>query len=267
MSFKSLPTFGSSGAPGVVSAYYGISAPSFSPANLPSLKLWMDASDADTIVLSGSDVTTWTDKSSNAYAWTGTGAGGTKPLIALARQNGLNAIQFGSGGQARYFTGPVAAMVASTQAQTIIMACEVSNVPGQYPSPFTFKSTGAKAIATIDNAGSQQRIDFGNITSGSPQWTNFHVPTPRATPFQISWVYNGSGATTVSNYAAQVNGADVTETFAAQGDCGNDNIIGANSGGSYWFTGYIFEIIICNAALSAGDLSDTQTYLAAKWGL
>ena len=49
-------------------------SPRFSPVDIPGLSLWLDAADTTTLTLTGSNVTRWNDKSSNAYHATGFGS-------------------------------------------------------------------------------------------------------------------------------------------------------------------------------------------------
>ena len=66
---------------------------SFSPANLSSLNLWLDASDSSKIAVSAPNiVSTVTDKSSNGYVFNvgGPGSVGTN----IGNMNGLNTIEF-----------------------------------------------------------------------------------------------------------------------------------------------------------------------------
>jgi len=71
----------------------------FNPTDVPGCQLWLDAADSSSLVLSGSSVTTWNDKSGNGYhmntlpasaGWSGTAA---YPTIGTSI-NGLQTVNF-----------------------------------------------------------------------------------------------------------------------------------------------------------------------------
>jgi len=76
------------------------SAAAWTPASSSGLKVWLKANDAATITESGNAVSQWTDKSSNAYAFT-QGTAGAKPTTNTTTQNGKNVLAF-DGGDALY---------------------------------------------------------------------------------------------------------------------------------------------------------------------
>jgi hypothetical protein len=68
---------------------------SWIPTELSSLQYWYDASDLDSIVLSGSKVTQWDDKSVNQYHVTQSDDS-LRPSLVLNAQNGLPGLDWGS---------------------------------------------------------------------------------------------------------------------------------------------------------------------------
>ena len=63
----------------------------FTPRSIPGLQLWLDASDATTITLNGSNVSEWRDKSGKGNHFTQATASQQPPFVSLSR-NGRSAI-------------------------------------------------------------------------------------------------------------------------------------------------------------------------------
>lgn len=72
---------------------YDAVTPVFTPVQVPGCVMWLDATDSTKITLSGTNVTTWTDKSGNGNNAT---TGGTiAPSLTKAGINGLDVLEFG----------------------------------------------------------------------------------------------------------------------------------------------------------------------------
>jgi hypothetical protein len=265
--FQGLPSIGGGG---VVpqTALVGNVSPPFSLDDLTNVILNMDASDAATYTTSGSNMSTWTDKSSNAYVWTAQPSSGRYPLLATADQNGLNAIDFGTPGTARgYFSGPAGTPTLADPAQplSIYLVCKM-NGSGNYPTAFSLRSSASKALVAMDNVGNGGRMHFGGHTT-SGVWTNFYIPTTNNTAKLYTWIYNGSGGTTLSNFSAYLNSVLQTKTSEGQGDVGSVNNLGGQSGGNYPFSGKFYQLLVCREAHNAATQADVEALLTAKWGI
>ena len=75
--------------------YHGILRKTFSPTTLPTLKLWLDATDIASITHSSNAVSQWNDKSGNNYH--ATASSGQEPTTNSSSINGKNALTLGSG--------------------------------------------------------------------------------------------------------------------------------------------------------------------------
>jgi hypothetical protein len=58
--------------------------PPFDPLDVPGMVLWLDASDSSTLTLSGSNVTSWSDKSGNGYTCSTTVVGDANPTYSAS---------------------------------------------------------------------------------------------------------------------------------------------------------------------------------------
>jgi hypothetical protein len=239
----------------------------FNPLSIPGSQFWVDAADPTSIVLSGSSVTQWKDKSGNARNADSPGPNQTTnaPTLAANFQNNLNAISF--------TTSPGSCL----------------NVPSFTSGPFTiflvtkFNTTGNTGFALYFNAEG---------TVNTPTFRNFYGSV--APTYQSIGVDNGGAA---KRYVAASPGTNDTNFHilaftlpaSAVGDFWLDGTLGDNTNaftipanttcsaitiGAYNQTptnaplnGYVCEILWYNSALATIQRQQIEGYLAWKWGL
>jgi hypothetical protein len=230
----------------------------FDPRTIPGCQLWLDAADASSLVLSGSSVTTWNDKSGNGRNGTASGT----PTYSSMSLNGRPAILIGS---PNYFQGSLTNTSNTLSVFTVIYHTTfVGNdqrvvslgVTGQndyssilYCNPVTTYGTTPNRLATSRN--NVTISDFGNITPN--------------TIFLTSTVYNGTDGRLYVNGTLASYSAPATST----GNFGYTNYtIGRGAGGGTdYFRGIIGEVLIYHTALTTSERQQVEGYLAHKWGL
>jgi hypothetical protein len=222
----------------------------WTPADLTTA-LWLDAKDAGTIVLNGSTVSQWSDKSGNdRHATQDTAA--NQPTYTPNSINGQPALTFG---------GSPVAMVSSG---------------GTYDDPVT-----VYVVARLDTQSGFQRI----LTLGvSADLRGFFgaVSGNLATFFGNGTAWNDTNANTpnvsvLTNSILGVVNAGAAATPFVDGVAQNDKVgtmasatgirIGRAVGATQFWIGPIGEIVICDAALSTSDRQKLEGYLAHGWGL
>ena len=228
------------------------------PTDIPGCVLWLDAADTQAMTLSGSNVTTWIDKSglsNNATSY-------NTPVLTANAINGRQAI---STSNLPYFTGSV-----SVTGTTVTIFCV------------------ATTTRTLPNGGSDQRlvslenganVDYGRtdgviglFNQSSSSWIGtWRVSGPIAsnaivtnTPFVAVSRYDGTNGYLWLNGVAGTRASSAsTGTFAVtKYGIGNQ----ANPSGEYW-QGFIGEVIIYNSALSDTQRQQVEGYLGRKWGI
>jgi hypothetical protein len=221
---------------------HAVAAAAFTPTDIASLAAWWDASDESTITDVYGSVSQWDDKSGNGrHASQGTAS--LQPITGTRTINGLNVIDFTNGDRLTTGTfGPI------TQPLEIW------------------------AVVQFDSS------TVGYITEGldsSNRFTTGH--------FSNLWVLNAGnfldGTTTVATALHAIRALfDTTSSelwvdgaSEITGNAGSNELDGLNIGGRYdnanWVDGRIAEILLFNDELSAGDVTDLETYLANKWGV
>jgi hypothetical protein len=219
----------------------------FELSMLPSLNLWIDASDSSKYTLSNGTISTVTDKSANARVFTG-GSGftpantfnGTYPTFTNSSKHSI----LGKN--------------TSIPITTPVTAFYVINL----------QPNGEQYYVLHDGAGNGRLLYYttysgGGIFAGGIMWSgNTQITGPltiNTGSHVISASYNGSSSVGYKNGTSYVTGT-----------IDNINTTGLSIGG--WVSiggwiGEISEIIMFNRLLSTSDRQTVEGYLAWKWGL
>ncbi|MDB0030321.1 putative Ig domain-containing protein [Opitutales bacterium] len=211
---------------------HGIAKKLFSPSEVSSMKLWLDASSLST---SGS---TWDDKSGNSNDAVKNGS----PSIVLGAQNGKNIMRYSG------TTGEFHSWAQMTDIRTVFWVLKKTGTnPNMLllgdTSNYFFHPNGSNAmyhpsLSPVANV----RGGTTKINGTSVNGTSTGIPTSMSV---VS--LKTSGNVTASNFA-------------------NDRNI-VQSGVNRVFGGDLGELLIFNTALSDADIGKIEGYLAHKWGL
>jgi hypothetical protein len=230
--------------------------PPFTPPDISNLWGWWDASDTGTIADTGGQVTQWDDKSGNNRDLT---TGASAAVVTGTRsQNSLNVIDFNVGQLA------ASANVGIPDPVTMFVVYVQDTTPG---SPFI------RSIVYAKGAGGEAGL---RTTSTAPELVQQVGGTVVLTGSAIT-----NGTWTMLSAKSDPGGAGSTLTLRVDGslvdtDTGTGGFasssttlrIGNYDGGSNrTLDGAVAEVIIYNAVLSAGDITDVETYLNDKWGI
>ncbi|WP_046743271.1 GEVED domain-containing protein [Kordia zhangzhouensis] len=247
--------------------------PTVSPGAISSnLQLWMKA-DAGTS-LTGTDVDSWTDQSSNGFTAV---SQGTTDAQYVA--NGLNfnpVIQFTGnqflnlGNQPELDLQPlndemtIITMVITNGASTGTVICKGNNDIRNYQVWFgTTDRVLHHTLGRLSGTGAQQAVRWGTI---------YALNEPKLTAGIVS--NTGDPLTRLTPY---VNGvldpADRNDGVLSGDASGVDVLIGArragsaNTGSGYTYNGEIAEIIMYDRDISVSEMERIESYLAIKYGI
>ena len=208
----------------------------WTPAKI-STAIWLDASDTDSVTLSGTSVTEWRDKSGNSRHATP----GASPVYETSVQNGLNAVSFVPVDYLRSTWS-----VASSQATSAFLVVKPDNITsnnrvlsGAEQRNFTF---------ILDNYNIYDGTNGYTSTGGTD--TNWKV---------MSIIYNTTGIIYANGTSVLTQNPFSLRSFGYI-DFGAGN-------GSHGYDGYIGEIILLDSAASTDTRQTIEGYLAHKWGL
>lgn len=237
----------------------------WTPASLPSLAGWWDASDTATITASGGATSQWNDKSGNARHFT-QGTGSAQPTTGTRTQNALNVLDFDGGDFMS--AGDVIDIGSGDLTVACVAKVDVNGNFGLVCKALYGVTVGRWAI--LRDSGSYQALisDSGGSGTGPTKADSSTAARAllavidRGPTNGIVLAFNDvdQGATTQSDTADRDN-----TSYLLCGAYNNAAGTGAQSG--YYLDGFIAEIVICQTALGSTDRASLQSYFATKWGL
>ena len=226
----------------------------WSPADTTT-QLWYDASDLDSLVVSGSDLTQWGDKSGNGYHLTKDQNANDNAQSGVASLRGRNVIEISSG-----------------DTLTNRDWNHDHNTTALYLA-FVWKAytEGAQDFILHHTDATSARQALRRTTTNQLQWLGSNISGTNPSPFgfgnmpegddNLTSIKANGGSSWLSNYNALGRGFN-------SGDIGDNPFahisVGANEIESNQLIGYFAEIIYYT---NESDTQKIEGYLAHKWGL
>jgi hypothetical protein len=220
----------------------------WTPAQLGSaLALWLDASDAGTVVLNGSTVSQWSDKSGNNKnavqataslqpAYSLTGFNGLRPGLAF---DGVN----------DFMTVAGLPIIAQPMSVAIVM----NDYVGGTGDANLYRSSGAGAVG-YRASGTSWTIFAGVVLNSAEAYI--------VTPTIRHDIYNGSSSQIRRDGTAYITGDAGNNGLV---NAGNSFNIGAGTAGGSPSSVKMGEFLILNRTLTTGETQSLEGYLAWKW--
>ena len=258
----------------IVTDDFTTEAVSFAPTDLASLELWLDASDTTgmwqenaktTAVTAANDpVAVWTDKSTNAYE-TIQPTASDRPLLQQDGSGNWYLDFDGSNDWLQIATFDMSATEEVTvcvgfyneDAGTNKVLCELTGNANT--------TTGGFKLAAYEGTTSQ-----GNFAARGDTDDGLAADDTAGTP-AIS-VFTGTAKISTDEMAIRLNGVETdanTTVNMGGGNFASSTLnIGARVGGAQLLLGgRIYQMVICSAVLTGTDLSNLESYVAAKAGV
>jgi hypothetical protein len=238
----------------------------FVPTQIPGCQLWFDAADQTTFTYSsGTSISQWRDKSSNAYSVIQATAS-NQPTLTSGAQNRLPGIQFS---QSTYLYQTATSMPAFTTggSTSVLMAARNAST-----------NDGWNIINTIwfdiNALTATQRYHFSfnqNTTDGTTLYTN-NTFVGQVTSNAVAPSANAILGFTASATSQTIHTNGSTDSYAGTtlpdatgntdfifNDPRNDNLASANT--------MIFEMVGYNTQITTAQRQQLEGYLAWKWGM
>ncbi len=245
----------------------------FSPTSIAGLKLWLDASDTSTISLSGSSVTQWNDKSGNGYNFAQS-TSTKRPSSGTRTQNSLNVIDFDGTNDCLSTTAAKSAfnfLHSSTSTIFVVLKQDaVNNIKSILNTGLQSFYANEVGFFIWSNTPSTYQIGASNASSIVEEINaGFNETTPRYDSIKS----DPANATAANRLKYSKNGGAFSGTNTASatittGDSSYNFMLANNANAETTpMDGWIGEIIIYDSILSAGDITNVQTYIAAKWNI
>jgi len=220
----------------------------FLPTSITGCSVWLDGMDPLNNGTPPSDttsITTWYDKSGNAYNFTAS--------VAATYSSTFNAVNFTTSlYSSSYPANPTTETIFIVAYPTVITSSNGALISGY---------SGARAVWVGYSAGGGT-TSAGIAQTGVAWCTNTAAGT---VPINTKTLITEQIKAGTSYIAA--NGALTFNTGGATFGTGTVTYLGREAGTSYQYTGYVMEIIIYNAFLSVIQRQKIEGYLAWKWGV
>jgi hypothetical protein len=230
----------------------------FQPIDIPNCALWLDAADAATLTLSGSNVTQWNDKSGNGQNVTQ----GT-PSLQPTYSSASNAIVFNATG---YLSIPNAlSLITPTYTIFVVDKRATSNVAffiGQHTV-----STGNTAIILGYNGTATSHHTTAYVTDLQVTIPAYQgASEPRR---MHRFGYTGTTRNTLINGGEYIGSQSFSNTLPvwSNANIGAGYWTPGQLGQTWWYAGNIHEVLFFNRVLTTTESQQIEGYLAAKWGL
>jgi hypothetical protein len=234
--------------------------PYFLPTQISNCSLWLDAADTstDSMILSGSNVSTWKDKSgtgNNATANTGT------VTTNSTRINGLNTIRFNASSFLNIASFTITANISAFAVLRGVTAQETG------PKGYFFLGNGAQPsffVYTLPPANGNLAGPFSGWVATTGE-TNWYMPSS-------DFFLNNPGFIYTDNNSSFVNGSQLTfnPNRASVPNAVSAGTYGIQVGGRVQADSLAFDFAECifyNRTITAAQRQQVEAYLAQKWGL
>ena len=217
----------------------------FLPTQISGCTLWLDGADTSSMILSGSTITTWKDKSSLSNNATSS----TSPQYIA------------TGGVA--FGGTAYFGISSPYSYTctvFMVASGVNNtVSGRYYWNYNQVNYGAVVYNANVNLGGP--LGYYHNAAGGQVFATIVAGT-LVSPFLVSLTENVAGNSALGYF----NGTQAYSLTCATGPATTITEIGGSAVNGA-LSGNIYELIFFNSVLPSSQRQQVEGYLAQKWGL
>lgn len=229
----------------------------WTPAQLGTLSLWLDADDATTITVS-TGVSQWNDKSGNGRN-VSQSTGANQPSYVVNAQNGRHTVRF-AGSSSQYLEGGDVLDVLAGGMSAAVVYKWTSGV---------VITKGRRAAAA--NGEWQLYANYMYLRAGAADRTSTSIGTSTAISVQAWLVDRTNGVASARNGDTPAfTGTGFPDTASYNTDYrftvgGEENTGG---GGLFSaFTGDICEVVLSLATWTTTERQQVVGYLAHKWGL
>lgn len=215
------------------------------PTDIPGLMLWLDAG---SLSLSNNDpVPTWADSSAEGND-AAQATSGKRPIYKTNIINSLPVVRFDGADDVLELTTNL-----DLPEFSIFMVIKKASAGSGYHVPITFKQ--APTFARTPSLDEWGMYVSGEISGGAS-----------VNAFKVLSIV----ARAANDIDFVTDGSLVNRTSGSAYLTGTRSLIGANTAGAseqHWLDGDIAEIVVYDSALSTGDRTDVEDYLATKYAL
>lgn len=228
----------------------------FDPRIIPNCTLWLDANDSSTITKSGSNISTWRDKSSGGF--NATNGASTGPTTVTSG----NRTYLSFNGTTNFLQTTLT-ISGNTHSILIVYKPSANNAS----SNSLLRAQASKYIVFPYYTGGLKNSYISNFET--LPGTTIDAANSPLDPSASTSVHNVVAITIASGSQAIFNNGTSRATATAALDSGLSQAfyIGAFNGVSQYYTGELAEVIIYTRTITSAERIQLEGYLAWKWGL
>ena len=249
----------------------------FKPTDIGGCQLWLDAADVTTMILNGTKVTQWNDKSISGYNFT-QATSGNKPTYSTASKNSLNTITFTSA-NSTYLLGTASTTFMGTNSISVYGVFKINNNTSSSAvfSKSLYGSAAGRILYGFRESGTPATIAGGiGVASGPNAYTDIADTYTAGAWRTFGFVSDRSGWTnTTYQNGTSIGAVTISSDTTTNLTNPYQMLVGAynnSSGGlppqaGYFLDGAVGELLVFNTALTTAQRQQIESYLAQKWGL
>lgn len=232
------------------------------------LRLWLDASQTSTLILSGTQVSGWNDRSAsgnNAFQTTAA----NRPLLITWSLNNKNVLRFDGTTDLLQFGNSSSWMAQNIWGLSVFVVHRPSTNAGTRTAFHISDNAVTRSRIRIENATTNYQL-FGKRVDGGAWWTTLLTGgLTTNTPAIHLWVIdytNADGFLYVTRPTDTLFNQNLT--FSSAGSTTNTPSLGISIGafnGGQFFSGDIAEIIVYNRVITTGERNQITNYLVDKY--
>ena len=248
--------------PGSSSCLLTVMSGGFSPAQLPNLAIWLDASNYGSLTFNGGDISQWNDLSANGNH-IAQGTASAQPTYEAAGINGKPALDFDN---TDFLTIADNATLSGSQHFIVAVVKRVTDTGAAQNICGKFVTGSSQREYCIGVDSGDKFFGQASTTGGTGAGLVTSVSTQAAT---VDTAFLLAGWTDGVNNNVSVNNANTdADAFTPPIFDGTSGFyVGQGGSGGAFFNGMVSEVIKTNGDPGAGLRLATIQYLAAKWGV
>jgi hypothetical protein len=233
------------------------------PTQISGCSLWLDAADNNSVVLSGSNVTQWRDKTGTTNVLQINAS--LQPTFLSSGFNGRPTLRFTAVQGSSYQELATATTSQYDSLTSLYMFCVyrvITPIPA-YPGLFSIQNKVSYYLRGLDNANNFGGSNVWTYNGGSFVTNNDTIVTYDQNGFLCLGLEGGFQSTYLNG---SFTGAPKAFSFGS----GTSLILRIGYSGyntNDGFNGYISEVLVYKASLSTSQRQQVEGYLAWKWGL
>jgi hypothetical protein len=226
----------------------------FSPKEFTTLGLWLDGGDATSIAVTSGSITTWYDKSGNAYNAT-VASGKTAPTFTSADLG----VQFPA-----TTSGLVTSYPANPTSETMFVVFN-NAAPTVNNCLLIGGGSGARSLGAGYSGFTVAATGKCGLYNNQIAWL---ATTPTSSYTSGTTAMITTQISSLTSYITMNGGTFTSFTTSSAFTGGTTTYLGVDTtSASFYYVGYVNEIIIYNSLLTLSQRQQVEGYLANKWNI